>query len=126
MKAASGAARPARRTVKDRLEVGVIRPAGRPRRRTGVQHRQPGAHTDDRASPWSTLRASVILLRTQFTKVRAGRLFPTVVKLKQGGKVRGVVVFEVPRTARVRSVEVKVGPGFARLVRWKVAQPGHT
>jgi hypothetical protein len=56
----------------------------------------------------------------RFTRVRAAKLFPNVIMLKPGGRVRGVAVFDVPRSVRITTVEVKVGPGFSRVARWKV------
>jgi hypothetical protein len=38
--------------------------------------------------------------------------------------MRGVAVFEMPRDARIASLEIKVGPGRAQPATWQVTRPG--
>jgi len=57
---------------------------------------------------------------TGAAKVTAGRQLPALIKLKPGQTRRGIVVFGVPRGVRVETVQITVGPGYPRAVRWSV------
>lgn len=79
---------------------------------------------------WNALHATEIALidgaerrhprAARFTKVQAGRALPRMASLAPGRTLRGRAVFEVPDSASVRIFEVKVGPGFAKVARWRV------
>ena len=87
--------------------------------------RNGGRHT------WTALDATKIALidaddrryhlAVQFTKVKAGRVLPRTVRVAPGQRIRGRVVFEVPRSAAVTTFEVKVAPGFAQVARWRTS-----
>jgi hypothetical protein len=82
---------------------------------------------------WDTAHTTTVTLidssgarhawQPRFTKVRAGKVFPAVIKLQPGRTMRGVAVFEVPRDTRIASLEIKVGPGWARPATWQVTRP---
>ena len=53
-------------------------------------------------------------------QVRAGSMFPAAATVKPGVTRRGVVVFDVPRDQKISTIQISVGPGLAKTVRWSV------
>ncbi len=68
------------------------------------------------------LRAGTASYRdaAEFTKVRAGRVLPAEIRLEPGKRIRGFMVFEVPRETAITQIEFSVGPGAPKTVRWSV------
>ncbi len=55
-----------------------------------------------------------------FAKVTAGRSLPPDLTVPPGSTRRGMVVFEMPREARVARVTARVGPGLPKTLRWSI------
>lgn len=60
------------------------------------------------------------LRATDVTKTVAGTMLPAAFRLRPGQTRRGIVLFEVPRGVRPVSVNIRVGPGYPRMVRWEM------
>ena len=54
----------------------------------------------------------------RFTKVRAGRVLKEVVTLDPGQVTTGMMVFDVPAGPAITRVELTIGPGVPKTVRW--------
>ncbi len=54
------------------------------------------------------------------TQVRAGSRFPATATVQPGVTKQGVVVFDVPRDLKISTIQISVGPGLAKTVRWSV------
>jgi hypothetical protein len=57
---------------------------------------------------------------SRVTQVRAGSMFPARTRVKSGVTKRGVVVFDVPRALKISTIQISVGPGLAKTVRWSL------
>jgi hypothetical protein len=98
--------------------------------RGNVLYAVPLAIRNREGLTWNALDATKIALidaddqrypiSVRFTKVKAGKVLPRMVSLARGDRIRGRVVFELPRSASVTSFEVKVAPGFAQVARWRM------
>lgn len=53
-----------------------------------------------------------------FTKVRAGRVLKEVVTLDPGQLTTGMMIFDVPAGPAITKVELTIGPGVPKTVRW--------
>jgi len=56
----------------------------------------------------------------QSTRLTAGSVFPPVMVVKPGATRRGVVLFDVPSAQKIATIQISVGPGLAKTVRWSV------
>lgn len=54
------------------------------------------------------------------TKIFAGRVLPAAVTLRPGGTTRGSMVFDVPRGTTITAIELTLGSGDPRTIRWLV------
>lgn len=55
-----------------------------------------------------------------YSRVRGGPVLPISMKLAPGKTRTGLVVFEVPRGARLAKVHLRVGPSLPKTIRWSV------
>ncbi len=54
------------------------------------------------------------------TRVRGGRAFPAATRVQPGATKHGVVAFDVPRAQKISTIQVSVGPGLTKTVRWSL------
>lgn len=54
-------------------------------------------------------------------KSSAGQGLPAFLKIAPGGTARGYLVFEVPKGAKIVSVQFSLGSGFAETAEWTIA-----
>ncbi len=54
-------------------------------------------------------------------KSSAGQGLPSLLKLAPGGTARGFLVFEVPKAAKIVSVQFSQASGFGETAEWKIA-----
>jgi hypothetical protein len=58
--------------------------------------------------------------RTHTGKVTAGRMLPALIKVKPGQTKRGIMVFGLPRGVPAEAVQIRLGPGYPKTLRWSV------